>query len=413
MKKKVKIICPIHGVFEMAPEHHLSGQNCPKCSSIDTESFIRRASEKYDNFYDYSKTEFTKIDEKVTITCPIHGDFEVIAGNHLYHNAGCQKCSKKERKNTEMFKEQVKEIFGDYYDLSLIDYKNNYTNVTLICPKHGEFSIRPDHLLNGAGCQKCAKERRIQTNEEFLEKVVNKIGDKYDLSKVNYVNSTTPIDVICRKHGVFKIRPYNLLNGRGCPHCANENRYSNTEEFVSKAKKIFPDYNYDMVEYVDNKTLVKVICPKHGVFDAIPAFLLLKRGCPYCQESTLETEVRMMLTENNLRYMKNVRSKELPQLEGLEIDFYLPDYNIGIECQGLQHFKPIRFFTQKRGATKSEDELNNDFEKQIERDKHKKELCDKNGITLLYYSNLHIEYPYKVYESVDELLNVIKSIINK
>ena len=88
-KTKVKIICPIHGVFEMAPEHHLSGQNCPKCSLIDTESFIRRASEKYDNFYDYSKTVFTKIDEKVTITCPIHGDFEVIAGNHLYHNAGC------------------------------------------------------------------------------------------------------------------------------------------------------------------------------------------------------------------------------------------------------------------------------------------------------------------------------------
>ena len=85
----------------------------------------------------------------------------------------------------------------------------------------------------------------------------------------------------------------------------------------------------------------------------------------------------------------------MPWLDGLEIDFYLPQYNIGIECQGIQHFKKSHFFEP--------------LEVVQERDKRKLKLCGENGIKLLYYSNLGIKYPYFVYENKEELLKEIKN----
>jgi very-short-patch-repair endonuclease len=82
----------------------------------------------------------------------------------------------------------------------------------------------------------------------------------------------------------------------------------------------------------------------------------------------------------------------------MKLDFYLQEYNVAIECQGLQHFKKIEYFEKK----------NDGIEGRIKRDKKKKELCEKHGIKIFYYSNCGIEYPYKVYEDLDELLKEIK-----
>jgi hypothetical protein len=77
----------------------------------------------------------------------------------------------------------------------------------------------------------------------------------------------------------------------------------------------------------------------------------------------------------------------------LELDFYLPEYNAAIECQGIQHFVDKHFFEP--------------LEKIQERDSRKLKLCKENGIKLLYYSNLGISYPYFVYENKESLLNDI------
>ena len=79
------------------------------------------------------------------------------------------------------------------------------------------------------------------------------------------------------------------------------------------------------------------------------------------------------------------------------LDFYLPEYNVAIECQGGQHFSPTELFGGK-----------DFYELTIERDKVKKDLCEEHGINILYYSNAHIEYPYPVFESVRLLLKAIK-----
>jgi hypothetical protein len=99
-RKKVKIICSIHGVFEQAPECHLLGYNCRKCAFVQqrekvchtTEIFIQRATEKHNNKYDYSLVEYITARKKVKIICPVHGLFEQTPDIHLNSIAGCKQC---------------------------------------------------------------------------------------------------------------------------------------------------------------------------------------------------------------------------------------------------------------------------------------------------------------------------------
>jgi hypothetical protein len=107
----------------------------------------------------------------------------------------------------------------------------------------------------------------------------------------------------------------------------------------------------------------------------------------------LENDLIELFKNENIDYI--FRERKLPWLKGLELDFYLPQYNIGIECQGIQHFKKSHFFEP--------------LETVQERDIRKLELCKKNGVKLLYYSNLGIKYPYSVYENKKELLKEIKN----
>ena len=58
---------------------------------ITKEEFIQRASTIHNNKYLYDKVNYVNTSTKVTITCPIHGDFKQTPNNHL-QGQGCQKC---------------------------------------------------------------------------------------------------------------------------------------------------------------------------------------------------------------------------------------------------------------------------------------------------------------------------------
>lgn len=99
-KHKVIITCPIHGDFEQTPGDHTQGHGCPKCkatktslSAKTTEQFIKEAIDKHNNFYTYNNTQYSTCDDKITITCPIHGDFTQRPANHL-RGIGCPECGK-------------------------------------------------------------------------------------------------------------------------------------------------------------------------------------------------------------------------------------------------------------------------------------------------------------------------------
>lgn len=121
------------------------------------------------------------------------------------------------------------------YDYSLSLYVNNRTPIIIICPVHGEFYTIPNSHTSGQGCPKCGKENgaklRSLTLEQFLERARLKHGDKYDYSKVNYINSSSKICIVCPKHGDFwQTSSLHINNGTNCPLCAVETRHGFTKE---------------------------------------------------------------------------------------------------------------------------------------------------------------------------------------
>lgn len=118
------------------------------------------------------------------------------------------------------------------------------------------------------------------------------------------------------------------------------------EEFIAKARHIHGDkYDYSKVEYKGMHTKVCIICPEHGEFWQTPHHHLKGCGCELCSESKLERKVKFILEENKIENYK--RQYRTSWLNKQSLDFYLPDYNIAIECQGEQHFLPVKHFGGK------------------------------------------------------------------
>lgn len=303
-KDKVVIICPIHGEFPQTPDNHLHGQGCSKCAGtarLDTKTFIAKAKEIHGDKYDYSKVVYKNNSTKVIIICPEHGEFEQQPNNHLMGER-CPDCAKaivmeKRRHSTEYFIKQAKNVHGDRYDYSKVEYKSTKEKVCIICLEHGEFWQSPSMHMRGVGCPKCSGAMRLST-EEFIAKARAIHGDKYDYSKVEYVNTYTKVVIVCPIHGEFEQIPSNHLRGKGCNLCTR-NVPLDTETFTAKAREVHGDhYDYSKVEYKNTKTKVKIICPEHGVFEQTPSNHLKGQGCTRCSEWSIPDNVYLLVDNN-------------------------------------------------------------------------------------------------------------------
>ena len=307
------------------------------------------------------------------------------------------------KKTADDFVKQSNVAHNNKYDYSKVEYTNNKTKVCIVCPKHGEFWQTPQDHIKGRGCPKC-NGGILYSNDEWLSKFIKAHENLYDYSLIDKslkLSSNMKVPICCNKHGIFYQACINHSLGQGCPKCANEknafNKAYSKEIFKKKSNSIYNGfYDYSKVKYINNHTEVCIICPKHGEFYQKPNVHLLGHGCPKCSTSMLEKEIINLFDTNRIEYIHRARKTKVKWIERLELDFYLPQYNVAIECQGLEHFKPIDFF----GGEKSYKEI-------IERDKLKRKLCDENGVKLLYYSNLGIKYPYEVYENKEKLLTEI------
>ena len=297
---------------------------------------------------------------------------------------------------TNDFIQKANAIHNNKYDYSKCNYESTNKKVCIICPEHGEFWQTPHNHLRGCGCQKCAKS--YMDKNYFIKKAKQVHGEKYDYSKVNYINAKTKICIICNKHGEFYQKPEVHLNGCGCQKCGAEKLHiiksDTTNNFIEKAKKVHGNrYDYSKVEYYNYFKKVCIICPEHGEFWQTPANHIKGQNCPLCHISKIEEQIFLLLKNNNINF--EYRKKDLPWLkdkEHLELDFYLPDYNIAIECQGIQHFVPIKYFG-------GEEKLN----RQLKYDKIKKELCKEHNIEILYFC----EKRYK-FENVFNDIEILK-----
>jgi hypothetical protein len=252
--RNVIIICKIHGEFPQTPFSHYSDKSgCPHCAIIrradknryTLDEFIGKANKVHSDKYDYSKVIYINSEESVIIICKIHGEFIQEPNSHL-QGFGCKKCgiisrSDKQRQTPQEFIIKAREIHGDRYDYSKINYISTHINITIICRIHGDFTQDPSNHLHGHGCPHCAKTKIGDSNrytlDEFISKANEVHANKYDYSKVIYINCLESVIIICKKCGVFNQSPTVHLRGAGCSTCLNK-----TESKLYKwLKSIYPN----------------------------------------------------------------------------------------------------------------------------------------------------------------------------
>lgn len=196
----------------------------------------------------------------------------------------CGKIKSKENKlknKSNSFTERANQVHNNKYDYSKVIYTRATEKVEIICPIYGSFFQTPNNHINcKQGCPKCSHPSYTKSTEEFIKQAIEVHKNKYDYSKSIYINSFTPVTIICFIHGNFEQLPNNHLKGCGCPKCSE----SHGEKVVR--------------EYLEPLNL---------------SYL---------------TQYRITLSNNKIAY----------------IDFYLPDYNIFIEYNGEQHYTPVKHF---------------------------------------------------------------------
>lgn len=283
------------------------------------------------------------------------------------------------QKSQEYFLEKVKEKNKNDIDLSNFIYKGTKTRGACKCNICGNvWETTPNSLYKGCGCPICGKkissEKQKWTKDKFIDRATNVHGEEYDYSKVVYSGALTNVEIICNKCGEsFKQTPAHHINGEGCPFCGGTKNHTQ-EEFLEMCRNVHGDkYTYDKAVYKSMFDNVIITCKKHGDFKMLPSnHIHKKQGCPICKESKLENEMDKILSNLDVKYE---RQKKFKWLGRQSLDFYLTDHNIGIECQGRQHFGEVPDF---KGAET--------YEVIKKRDLKKKELCDKNGVELFYYN---------------------------
>ena len=158
----------------------------------------------------------------------------------------------------------------------------------------------------------------IEKKNIFIEKSNKKHNKKYDYSKVEYIDSTTKVCIICPEHGEFWQTPQAHVRGNSCPLCSNKKRGDtfrlDKESFIKRAKELHNNiYDYSKVEYINSNTKVCVICPEHGEFYMTPSNHLLGQKCPKCKGKGLSIEEIIkkanIIHDNKYDYSKVIFTK--------------------------------------------------------------------------------------------------------
>lgn len=373
-----------------------------------TETFIQKARRIHGDKYNYSEVEYIGYKEKIKIICPEHGPFYQSIYHHLT-GCGCKQCGYNKVKNnltssTDKFIQKARKIHGNKYDYSKVNYINNRTKVCIICPEHGIFYQKPNIHLNGNGCSRCSNKKR-GTTQSFIEESIKIHGNKYDYSKVNYINNRTKVCIICPIHGPFYQIPNIHLHSQGCPKC-NGYGHLMTEDFIKISNEIHHGfYNYSKSEYINNKSKILITCPIHGDFYQIASHHMKGHGCPTCRKSKIELEI-----QKEFPYFEKQKKFEWLKCIGfMSLDFYDKNKNIAIECQGKQHFE-----------ISSTSWYGNNFQKQKDvwyRDKLKYQLCKDHGIEIIYYFpeeflkyNIEFYKDKKCFHNIDDLKKYLETL---
>jgi hypothetical protein len=134
-----------------------------------TKDFIKSAQEVHGNKYQYDKSRYISAHKKITITCGKHGDFLQTPDNHVNQKKGCQKCSRRYRRSTDDFVADAREIHGNTYTYDKVVFHSTSTKVTITCPIHGDFTQNAGSHLRGTPCPQCSRGTVSCAEQKWLD----------------------------------------------------------------------------------------------------------------------------------------------------------------------------------------------------------------------------------------------------
>ncbi len=375
---------------------------------VTTEEFLERSKKNHldkngNPKYDYSKTVYKGGKEKVIVTCPIHGDFEQLASNHIV-GRGCDKCARSRGNDTEEFIRRSRLIHGDKYNYDKSFYIGRKKKLIITCFVHGDFEQTANNHMGGAGCPKCGEkscnDQHRLSIEEFIRRSRKIHGNKYNYDKVNFNAIRKGVLIVCPTHGEFWQIADNHAHGAECPSCYKEatagRHLLGRDKFVEKSIEVHGDYyNYEKVEYKGNKIKVEISCPLHGPFWQKPNGHVSGAGCPRCKifRSRGEKKIERFLRKHGFFYEQQKTFDDcLSPLNGyrkLRYDFYIPNNRVLLEFHGLQHYESVEWF----GGIQA-------FGKAQIRDQYKQEYALRNNYKFCVIS-------HKQEEQIEEILTNI------
>lgn len=408
-KTKIKCMCKLcSNMFECTPNNLLGGQACPLCHNY---KIIHKNNKNIDNllsniYEKFSDFEFIEIPsnrkQKVLCQCNLCDNQwktnlqNLFALSTKYACLNCNKIMKYSQEIDELAKKL--NITVKYENILNRDEK-----IYCQCNTCGyAWNSKLAHLRQMKYCKNCINKRKL-THEEFIEQI-KKLNPNVDiLSK--YINSNTKILCHCKLcDTTYYTLPRDAKNGicQGCASIKMRKLFAKTtKEFENDIKELYGDEYQVEGEYVNCRTSISIkhiLCENSFLFTPNNIYNDNKQICPFCYDknSVGERCIQHFLNSNNIQYQIH---KTFPGLCGkrngkLSYDFYLKDYNILIEFQGIQHYQPINKFG---GEEK--------FKIQQEHDRRKREYAEKNDMVLL-------EIRYDEIDNIDEILHQQLNIID-
>lgn len=297
------------------------------------------------------------------------------------------------KKTLEQFIQEVQQLGNNEYEVISDEYVNSHTKVQIRHIKCDyTYEVQPYIFLNGCRCPKCANESRLKyiysksmSNDEFIDRL-NRINP--DIIPLEKIESThKKIKIQCKICGnIWTAKPKDLLHNHGCSKCRKKSKIT-TNDFKKEIQIRNPNIEI-LGEYKNRSTKIKCRCVNDDyIWETTPDSLLRGAGCPKCISSKGERKIIQFLNNNKIIFQFQQRFPDCIDKKELPFDFYLPNYNICIEYDGVGHYNPIECFGGEYGLSQTQTH-----------DKIKDRYCKDNNIKL-------IRIPYWDFNNIEEILS--------
>lgn len=336
-------------IYKVRPCNFLGGRRCSYCSS----KAKRKTDEQFKKeVFDLVGDEYIFLDAYVYSKTKLRvkhnkcgNVYKVIPNNFLNIGNRCPYCSSNAGKTNAQFKQEVYDLVGNEY-VFLESYINSSTKIEVKHNKCGNtYKVKPSRFLIGDRCPYCAGLAK-KTDVQFKKEVFDLVGDEYVFLE-SYVNSSTKIKVKHNKCGkVYEVTPNNFLNiGSRCLFCSGSLKKTD-EQFKQEVKNLVGDEYIFLDSYVNTDTKIKVKHNQCGnVYKVRPCNFLQGSRCTYCNRRPKgEVLINRILKSLKIKYEYQKTFDDLKDKSYLSYDFYIPDQNILIEYQGMQHYQPVDYF---------------------------------------------------------------------